>query len=487
MAMNVLFVYSLDNIQSPEKPLCSQEQICFGISYISAVLKKYGHSTRLVVLSKVLAGRNRKTVEACLKQFHPQLICFTAVATEYQFMAEIAKYVKGRHPDVYLLIGGPHASLNPTRVLRDDFDALCVGEGEYPVLELLTQLGKGIRPSGIPNLWIKHASEVERNSPRPFMQDLDGLPFPDREMWQEWIEERLGSRISVLLGRGCPFQCAYCCNHAFMRLAPGPYVRLRSPDNIVEEVKAVAARFPTIKKFHLEVETIGLNTKWALVLISKLQRLNETLSEPLAFGANLRVTPNRDEESLFAAFQKCNFKYVDIGLESGSERVRREILRRNYSNEDVIRAVRMARKYGLKVGLYNMIGIPGETIDDFRETVKINRLCAPDYHYTSVFFPYPGTDLYSLCREQGILNKPLETDMERVRAVLDLPGFRKCMIQKSQIWFDYYVFKGRKSLYKILIGAIALEFLWRSGLMYFYRRLVWRSFFRWLRKFVWLP
>jgi radical SAM superfamily enzyme YgiQ (UPF0313 family) len=402
-------------------------------------------------------------------------------------MAEIAKYVKGRHPDIYLLIGGPHASLNPTRVLLDDFDALCVGEGEYPVLETALQLENGVRPSGIPNLWIKHASEVEENPPRPFLQDLDSLPFPDREMWQEWIDERPESRISVLLGRGCPYQCAYCCNHAFMRLASGTYVRLRSPDNIVEEVKEVAAKFPTKKKFHLEVETIGLNKEWALELFSKLERLNETLSEPLAFGANLRITPNRDQESLFVAFQKCNFKYVDIGLESGSERVRREILRRNYSNEDVIRAVGMARKYGLKVGLYNMIGIPGETIADFRETVRVNRICLPDYHYTSIFFPYPGTDLYSFCREQGILNKPLETDMERMRAVLELPGFPKSMIQKSQIWFDYYVFKGRKPLYKILIGAIALEFLWRSGLMYFYKRLVWRGFFRWLRKFVWLP
>lgn len=479
--MNILFIYSLNVIESTSKPLQTPEQMQFGISYISSFLKEHGHQTKLIVLSRVSGRKNRNIIDEYLKRFYPKLICFTAVSTEYQFIANIAKYIKSHYPDIYLLVGGPHVSLNSEEVLLDDFNALCIGEGENPTLELLSQLEKGVLPSGIPNLWIKHGSEIEKNSPRSFLQDLDSLPFPDREIWQEWIEERQGSRYSVLLARGCPFQCTYCCNHALKKVALGAYVRFRSPDNIVKEIKEIANRSQSTKEIYLEVETFGINKEWAVELFSKLESFNKTLSQPLSFGANIRITPNADLENLFVACKKCNFRFVNIGLESGSERVRREILKRNYSNEDIINAVVLARKHGLKIALFNMIGIPGETIVDFKETVKINRVCLPDWHLTSIFFPYPGTDLYFLCKEQGLLKKPLDTEIERMKATLDLPGFTKKQIQKSYIWFDYYVYKGHKPIYKILSLVLKSKLRSKSYLNIFFRRLSRLVFFNWLR------
>ncbi len=455
--MNILFIYSSNIATSSSKPLDTPQLAQLGISYISSFLKEHGHQTKLLVLSRVSGIQNRNTIDLCLKGFSPKLICFTMVSTEYQFVADIARYVKTSYPDIYLLVGGPHASLAPNKVMSGDFDALCLGEGEHPVLELVSQLERGIVPSGIPNLWIKHGSEIEENPPRPFLQDLDSLPFPDREMWQDWIQELPESRYSVLLGRGCPFQCTYCCNHIFRKLASGNYVRFRSPDNIVKEIKELASRYPEKEEFYLEVETFSVNKEWAIGLCSKLEQFNKTLSRPLSFGVNLRIMPNADLESLFAACKKSNFRVVNIGLESGSERVRREILKRNYSNEDIISAVTLARKYGLKVALFNMIGIPGETIADFKETVRINRICQPDYHLTSIFFPYPGTDLYFLCEEQALLKEPLDTELERFKATLDLPEFTKKQIQRSYIWFDYYLFKGRLPMYKILARVLKSE------------------------------
>ena len=469
--MNILFIYSLYVIESTSKPLHTPEQMQFGISYISSFLKEHGYQTKLMVLSRVSGRKNRNIIDKYLKRFCPKLICFTAVSTEYQFIANIAKYIKSHYPDIYLLIGGPHVSLNSEEVLLDDFDALCIGEGENPTLELLSQLEKGVLPSDIPNLWIKHGSEIEKNSPRPFLQDLDSLPFPDREIWQEWIEERQGSRYSVLLARGCPFQCTYCCNHALKKVALGAYVRFRSPDNIVKEIKEITNRSQSTKEIYLEVESFGINKEWAVELCSKLESFNKTLSQPLSFGANLRITPNADLENLFVACKKCNFRFINIGLESGSERVRREILKRNYSNEDIINAVVSARKHGLKIALFNMIGIPGETIGDFKETVKINRICLPDWHFTSIFFPYPGTDLYFLCKEQGLLKKPLDTEIERMKATLDLPGFTKKQIEKSYIWFDYYVYKGHKPIYKILGLVLKSKLRSKSYLYIFLRKL----------------
>jgi radical SAM superfamily enzyme YgiQ (UPF0313 family) len=475
--MNVLFVFSLKDIRSQKKPISVQEFIPLGISYISSVLKKNGHSTKLLVISSDLGDRNNSLIDNYLKEFRPSLVCFTAVCTEYFFISRIAKYIKNRYPNIYLLVGGAHVSVNAEDVVRDEFDAICIGEGEFPTLELVSQLEKGNLPSGIPNLWIKSGSTVEQNPTRSFINDLDKLPFPDRDMWQEWIEEeRSTTKYSVLLGRGCPFNCTYCCNHILKKLALGSYVRFRSPDNIIEELKELAIKFPEHKEVHLEIETITVNKKWALDLCEKLERFNSTLSVPLRYSTNFRVTPKADVEDLFIAFKKSNFSYIYIGLESGSERVRRESLKRNYSNEDIIRTVSMARKYGLKVAFYNMIGIPGETLEDFKETIRINRICLPDYNLLSIFYPYPGTELYTLCKEQGLLPESNTLTRERVTAPLDLPGFSQEKIQKSFIWFDYYVYEGNKPMYKIFSRVLVSKFKSKPLLNYIYRRIARMSF-----------
>lgn len=467
--MNVLFVYSVDDLFLPEKPLQVQEEMQFGISYISSLLKKQGHSTKLVVLSRMLGKRNNERLGRYIGDFKPSLICFSAVTSEYRFIANTAKAVKEMYPDIYLIAGGVHVSLNPDNVLSDGFDALCIGEGEYPVLELASQLSANKAPSGIQNLWIKQADKIEKNETAPFLQNINDLPFPDREMWQEWIEERGDSRYPILLGRGCPFQCTYCCNHALRRLAKGPYVRFRSIDNIISEIRSITDKLPGIKDFYLEVETIGANREWAMELCSGLEALNRTLSVPLSFGTNLRVTQNADFDDLFTAFKRANFKFIKIGVESGSERVRREILKREYSNDDIINTVRSAKKHGLEISFYNLIGVPGETIDDFKETVEINRLCLPRRAFAHIFFPYPGTELYSKCVEEGILKGDVPPELERCRAVLDLKEFPKKDIQKSFVWFDYYVYKGHMPMYKILAKVFISKCRSNIRLHYLYR------------------
>jgi radical SAM superfamily enzyme YgiQ (UPF0313 family) len=480
--MNVLFVYSVDDILSPSKPLRSPDQMQFGISYISSLLKKHGHRSNLVVLSRMLGKANEKIIDNYIASFAPQLICFTAVYTEYRLIQKAAEYIKRRYPHIYLIAGGSHVSLNPGQCIVDDFDALCIGEGEYPVLELVVQLETSSRPSGIPNLWIKHGSEIERNAPRPFLQDIDGLPLPDRAMWQEWIEETPDSVTAVLLGRGCPFKCTYCCNAGLKNIANGPYVRFRSADSILTEIKSIVDQDHTKSNIYLEVETIGANKDWALELCAKLENFNATLNIPIAYSTNLRITPNLDLECLFNALKKSNFTMVKIGLESGSERVRSKILKRNYSNEDIIHAVSMAKQYGMKVFFYNLIGIPGETLDDYRETVKINRICLPDISILHIFFPYPGTEIYDLCKKQKLLPKIIDTYSERCKATLDLPGFSRRQIQNCYNWFDYDIYHGFKPIYKILFKVLVAKLISNTFLHGIYRKFTYSGLFKILRK-----
>lgn len=453
--MNVLFVYSLHYYRLKRKQVVA-DSIQLGISYISSFLKKNGHKTELIVLSRFLKGENNKIIDSCLHEFEPKLICFTSVASEYPFISEVARYIKSNYPDVCLLIGGPHVSLNPDFVLDDGFDALCVGEGERPTLELVQQLEGGKSPSKIPNLWIKHGAAIEKNNPLNFMENLDSLPFPDREMWQKWTDQE-DARYSVLLGRGCPFQCTYCCNHALRKIAPGKYVRFRSPSSIVEEIEEIQPLLLKNKEIHLELETISINQSWAFELCSKLEKFNQDFEEKISFGVNFRIIPGVNFENLFCALKKANFKRINIGLESGSQRIRSDVLKRYYSNEDVINNVNLAKKYGLKVCFFNIVGLPGETAVDFEETVKMNRLCQPDWHFTSIFFPYQGTDLYNLCKRQGFLDQPLDTNMERRKAALDFPEMSKKQINKNFTWFDYYVYKGYRPAFKILMNIFMLK------------------------------
>ncbi|MBT4482782.1 MAG: B12-binding domain-containing radical SAM protein [Candidatus Latescibacteria bacterium] len=471
--MKILFIYSFSfEVPSKNKPI-NPDHSQIGISYISSLLKEHGHQTKLLALPRIFGDNFRDNIDSRIYDFKPKLICFTAVSTEFPFISSVAAYIKKQYPDIYLLAGGVHVSLNPERVLDNTFDALCIGEGEYPALELVSQLEMGSTPTSIENLWIKHGSEIEKNTARQFVQDIDSLPFPDREMWLEWTDDKLlnqkNLRYTVLLGRGCPFQCAYCSNHALKKIAPGPYVRFRSPNNIVEEIKTLCEKFPLTSEIYLEIETIGANKKWAMELCATLEKYNSTLTSPLAYGVNLRITPNDNLETLFEAFKKCNISFVNIGLESGSEKIRREVLKRNYSNQDVISAVQLARKFGIKVCFFNLVGLPGETVEDFNETIKMNRICLPDWFQLSIFYPYQGTDLYKLCIDKGYIKEDMETKWERRVAVLDYPEFSKKQIQRCFYWFDYYVYRGHKPTLALIGTALYRATQYRPILFIFFK------------------
>lgn len=446
--MRIAFIYPITARFSKSRPKIAPLNVHIGISYISSILKNNGHSTSLFILT----SDNRDAVEMALDEFAPQLVCFTSVSTTYYLVKDFARKYKNGHPDIFLLAGGCHVSLNPEEAIADSFDAICIGEGELPAVELASQMERGIVPSNIRNLWIKRGNDVEKNPSRPFIENLDDLPFPDRQMWRKLILNPATTSF-VLLGRGCPFRCTYCCNEKLAHLAEGRYHRFRSPNNILEEIKDCIKEQPDIKEIYFETETIGTDMTYVKQLCSSLEQFNREREHPLSFSVNLRVTPHMDHQSLLQALYQANFKGIHIGLESGSNRVRREILNRIYSNDDIMQAVTFAKKFGLRVHLYILLGLPGETLQDFQQTIDITRICKPDSYQLGIFYPYPGTTLYRICNERNLLSKRFNTPgvHEREEPVLDLPDFPRNQVIHSYIWFEYNAFKGIKPLYRILV------------------------------------
>lgn len=443
--MRVLFFYSVYHSEPQERPLGAMDQIQFGIAHISALLKTHGHETGLLVVSHDGTGDDLSVVRRRIATFRPDVIGFYAVATEFDYVLSVARFIRAIAPKSFLLIGGPHVTLCPETASAEPFDAVCIGEGERPTLEVVTELAQGRVPSHIQNLWLRRGSEVQKNPTRPFLRDLDGLPFPDRLPWLEFVSRPV-SRPALLLGRGCPFACTYCSNHALKRISEGCYVRMRSADSIIAEIVDMIDwyRLPDPPEIYLEVETFALDLEWTLELCRRLRELNDHLAVPLSYGVNLRVLHGLQTAELFAAMAAAHFAFVNIGLEVGSERVRREVLRRDYSNEDVVQTVAAARRHGLRVYFYNMIGLPGETRAEHQETIRMNRLCRPDGHMTSIFFPYPGTELHRRCREMGLPVDSVGSVRERREAVFNYEGFSAREIERALRLFDRRVYRGRR-------------------------------------------
>ena len=232
--MKILFIFSTENPLSIEKPIDAPAHIQFDISYISSFLKQFNHGKKLLILSRSFNTKNYNIIRKKIDNFKPKIIGFYSVASQYKFISNVSKFIKLNYPEIFLIIGGPHVTLNPEEVTNDNFDAICIGEGERPMLELVNMPEKNKFPSNINNLWILKNGMIEKNQMSPFYENLDSLPFPDRSMWEEYIDYNpdLKNNVTILLGRGCPYNCPYCCNHALSIITDGNYVRFRSPRKI---------------------------------------------------------------------------------------------------------------------------------------------------------------------------------------------------------------------------------------------------------------
>jgi len=446
--MNIVCVYSITTY-SLKKELYSPGDIPFGISFVATVLKKAGHNVKLVVITPTTPLHEK--LEALIEDFKPRLFCLTAVSSQIPIIKQVGKTIKEIDPSMYVVLGGAHPTLNPAEVINYDFaNAVCVGEGERAAVELARQLEFGRDPGGISNLWIKnpYSGHIERNKVRPFRDDLDALPFIDREMWEPFISNKKGKIYTVLAGRGCPNRCTYCSNHALARISSGRYVRFRSPDSIIEEIKQLLEFDPNVEIVFLETETLGANLKYTHHLLERLTEFNRSLKKPLEFGTNVALTTQiQDNRNLLQAFKDANLLFFRIGLESGSEKVRREVLNRpRYYNKDLIEFCRLSREFDVKYTINILIGLPGETLEDFQETIDVTRQCRPTFGVAaSIFFPYPGTKLFDVCSEQNLLQSQARTTFfERTSTVLELPGFSPWQVKKELILIYYKVYKGYK-------------------------------------------
>ncbi|TAK35119.1 MAG: radical SAM protein [Chloroflexota bacterium] len=374
------------------------KDVSLGLATLAAVLKQHGHMVHLLDAS--FTALTEKHIISTCKEFDPQLVAISSVSGNLPHGEYVAGVIK-RHFDLPIICGGVHATVAPEETIaKDCFDMICVGEGEMALLELVESLEKGEDNTAIGSIWFKRGGQVIRNSARPLVESLDDLPAPDRsiydfERYLKWHHHQAG----FLSSRGCPYRCTYCINHVLQEeyRGMGTFVRFRSVDHLLTEVKDVITRYP-VRSVEFYDDTFTLNRQRIMEFCEKYPR-----EIGLPFHMNTRV--NVVDDKLLHALKSAGCQRVHFGVEAGDPEIRNKILRRNLSDEQMIRAFAAARAAGLRTYSFNMIGVPHETRETIRKTVELNRKLRPDYVQVSIFTAYKGTDLYEQCKENGWLDE----------------------------------------------------------------------------------
>lgn len=395
----ILFIYKYEYLE----PL--------GIMSLAAFLKRHGHRCEFLDLAF------EKQLSLKVKELDPDIIAYSITTGRHGFYRKLNLELKKAN-DFVSIFGGPHATFFPDFIQEEGVDVVCRGEGEGALLDLANALDGGQDFSTTPNLWVKAGHTIHRNPLRPLIADLDTLPFVDRGMVNKYEHYRKLHRRMVLTGRGCPFKCTYCFNHAYHNLyrGMGHIVRKRSVDHVISELKTILERDPP-KRFQFVDDTFILDHQWC---IEFCHRYSAEIRLP--FIVYTRV--NLVTEDIVRRLKSAGCITILYAIESGNDDIRNRVLKRNISRQQILDAARLFRKYDVRTYAQNMVGLPDETLASAMDTIELNIACRPDYAWNSIFQPYPMTDLWQYCEENGYLTGESIDETFYRKSVINIPHRR---------------------------------------------------------------
>lgn len=433
-----------------------------GIEYMSSFLQSKGHQVELLFDPAAFSGdilfNNRllasmfsvdKAIVKKAVDIKPDLIGFSAYTGNYRWCLKIAQSIK-EHSAVPIVFGGVHTTAVPERVLQNSFvDYAIVGEGEYPLLDLIENFHKG--PEGllnIPNLCFNYKGSAHINSPRSYIENLDALPFPDKSLFYDKVT-LLEDNYLITTSRGCPYNCTYCSNNMYHGLydREKKHIRRRSPDNVIEELIWVKKR-GRAKLINFADDVFTSSRSW---LEEFMEKYSTAIDMPF-FCSVHPLTINRD---IVCLLKQGRCWLVTMGVQSGSERIRSEIFNRKGSNQQIIDTVASIKEMGIKISIDNIFGAPTETESDLEQGLALYKQIKADRILTFWLTYYPKTRIIDIACQQGMLEK---NDIHRIEE--GYSGFthgggsvdsrRKSMYLKYQLLFHLRSLIQNDKLYSAL-------------------------------------
>ena len=389
--MRLLFIYPNLN---------AQIGFNYGIAYMSGLLKARGIETFLLNVNEQLGyPLDLDRIGQDVERIAPDLIGFSVLTNQYKYALDIAASLKAKF-DIPIVFGGLHPTMDPHAVLAEKaVDYICMGEGEEALLETCE---KGA-PHGVRNMGYRRNGSAILEPLRPYT-DIRSLPQKDYDIFdfQEMIDAKDGW-VGLLASRGCPYRCTYCLNHKIIRVykesgcSPKLYIRRHSVEQVMGEIDYLLSRYSRIKMFIFDDDLFTFDKAW----LAEFSRAYREVTR-IGFVCNAHVRMFDEETASYLKEAGC--RIVKFGIESGSDRIRRDVLHRYMTNGDIENAFGAAHKFGLHTSAFVMIGLPGEEKADVMETIRLLARVRPGRFRWSLFFPYIGTRAYEIAAAAGAID-----------------------------------------------------------------------------------
>ena len=360
-----------------------------GLSYgagVRQITSKYNEYLRIL---KDINHPLWREVATVISKESPDIVGISVTTAKYGSALNVSRLVKDFNADIPVVWGGVHPTILPNDTIRNrDVDIVVRGEGEYTFLDLVRN---PISLGNILGITYKEQGNIIHNPDRPLIENLDTLPFPARHLLLEKESYHPETFGNIFASRGCPYSCTFCASHKVWTRK----VRYRSPQNVVDEIKAVRKVFNT-NIFRFDDDSFTLNKRFVEDFCDLL------IKEKLDIKWSTETRANLVSDDLVKKMKSAGCEDIQIGAESGDEETLR-LIKKGVTVEQIRNACRVLKQNKIRVSAFFMIGFPWETKKDIYKTVSLMKELDPHSASLSVVTPYPGTELYDTCLSEGLL------------------------------------------------------------------------------------
>ena len=398
-----------------------------------------------MVLSRAVkdAGHDMKAI--CLpdprwlskiKEYQPDVITWSLMTGNHLQIYDVNRFLKSKF-DFFSLMGGPHVTFMPETAKEPGVDALCIGEGEGAIVDLLNKLEAGEDWRDVQNLCYEDENgEVVKNPLRPLVQDLDSLGMPDRSViYDAQPLYRDNPRKVVVTQRGCPMNCSFCFHHAWKQKVYGErnnrYVRKRSVSHVIEEVQQIREKYP-LDFVHFLDDIFNLRTDW-------LAEFSERWPKEVGLPFDVILMANMTKEEHIKQLKHAGCIYARVAFEAASDTIRNDIYKKNTTLDQLKSAAGYIKKHGIRLGSLNMLGAPGGTLEDDLMTVDLNVECEVDHPLCSIVQPYPEFEINEITKNMGIAVNEVDDFPSKFNREASIQLDDKVAIENLHKWFPIIV------------------------------------------------
>lgn len=378
----------------------SNPQPAIGFAYIAAVLRENGYGVKVV--DAYVNEYQLAEILDIISQYSPDVIGISVLTPSAEIVYEIARNIRTEYPQIKLVMGNMHASLFADEILSNNYaDFIVHREGELTMLALIRTLEKGENIEGVGGISFKKNGVTVENTLNSHIENLDDLPLP---AWDLFPLDKYSTdprtelikgfvEMQILATRGCPNQCTFCSSRTERSL--GSKYRKRDPKLVVDEMVYMHERYGS-KVFSFMDLAFPMVRKHAVDLCNEL--IKRGLNKKFKWITECRVKPL--DEELLCLLKEAGCERLCFGIESGNNNTLK-LLKKNFTTDDVRKAVKMAHNAGIEIDGMFMIGLPEETEEMIKETIDFAIELNVRYAIFNLFVPYPGCELWDTLTSQN--------------------------------------------------------------------------------------